>query len=316
MANQTDLRDERINVLDEVQVTAKRFEYGEPSPTGQPEKLKNFIASFKTDLAKPSRFDVTLFVPALFKDSDVSMGLPTTERLSLRCESASLPGRTLQTHDLTIYGPTEKFPYKSSYEDITLTFICSSSMIEKNLFDLWFDYINPSETWNFRYKRNYVTSILINQYDTNVRMMHQIQLVDAFPVSIVPMDLNWNDDGYHRLSVTFAYTYWHRTSQYEPEYLPIQNNINSPFYIENLGRIISGISLAKDVASNIGKNPWGILAAVGSATSLFGDTTLSALMNGTNVNRNRFDDEFVAQTRPMVNSGFGTADTTDIDADK
>lgn len=316
MANQTDFRDNPINIeLDAVSVTSKRI-YDKPEVIGQPDTLKKFIGSFKTDLAKPSRFDVSLFVPALFRNSEFGIGLPSSEQLSFRCESASIPGRTLQTHDLTIYGPTEKFPYKSSYEDITLTFICSSSFLEKNLFDLWFDYINPSETWNFRYKRNYTTSILINQYDTNVRMMHQIQLVDAFPVSISPMDLSWSDDGYHRMAVTFAYTYWHRTSRYEPEYLPIVNQINTPAYIENLGRIISGISLAKDVASNIGKNPWGLLSAVGSAASLFGGTTLSALMNGTNANRNRFDDTYQPRNNPMINSPFGGADTDDINADK
>jgi hypothetical protein len=315
MANQTDFRDNPI-LNPFVDVREEPPQFGRPSPTGQPEKLKDFIASFKTDLAKPSRFDVILFVPPLFRNSEFGIGLPSSEQLSLRCESASIPGRTLQTNDLTIYGPTEKFPYKSSYEDITLTFICSSSFLEKNLFDLWFDYINPSETWNFRYKRNYVASILINQYDTNVRMMHQIQLVDAFPISISPMDLNWSDDGYHRMAVTFAYTYWHRTSRYEPEYLPIVNQINTPAYIENLGRIISGISLAKDVASNIGKNPWGILSSVGSATSLFGGTTLSALMNGTNANRNRFDDTYQAKNNPMISSPFAGADTSDMDADK
>jgi hypothetical protein len=26
------------------------------------------------------------------------------------------------------------------------------------------------------------------------------------------LDLNWNDDSYHKLSVTFAYTYWQNNS--------------------------------------------------------------------------------------------------------
>jgi hypothetical protein len=26
------------------------------------------------------------------------------------------------------------------------------------------------------------------------------------------LDLNWSDDGYHKLSVTFAYTYWKNNS--------------------------------------------------------------------------------------------------------
>ena len=180
---------------------------------------------------------------------------------------------------------------------------------------MWFDYINPSQTWNFRYKRNYATQILINQYDSNVRLSHQIQLVDAFPISISQMDLNWNDDNYHKLSVTFAYTYWERTSSYEPEYEPTIINPNAPSYIDNLQKIISTASLAKDIASNLGKNPWSILSAVGAASSIFTtDTTLSSLLNGNNINRNRFETDTNIKIKPIITGG--KSDVDDMEADK
>ncbi len=31
------------------------------------------------------------------------------------------------------------------------------------------------------------------------------QLIDAFPIGIGPQSLNWADDGFHRLTVQFAY---------------------------------------------------------------------------------------------------------------
>lgn len=271
--------------------------------------IKSFVASFATDIARPARFDVTLFVPPLFSgDPNVGPGIATTRQLRLRCESANFPGRTLETQQVQIYGPAEKFPYRTSYDDITLEFICSSSMIEKSLFDLWLEYINPSETWNVRFKNNYCTQILITQYDSNIRRTHQIQLVDAFPVAVTQMDLNWNDEGYHKIAVTFAYTYWKKISDYQAEYVPDGVNIDSPFYIDNLQTIISAILLAKDVATNMGKSPYGILGVIGAASSLFaGGLSLSQLLNGTNPGNNRFEDSNSVRTPGTI-----TGATTDV----
>ena len=36
--------------------------------------------------------------------------------------------------------------------------------------------------------------------------------MDAYPISMNQLDLDWNGDGYHKLTVTFAYTYWKNLS--------------------------------------------------------------------------------------------------------
>ena len=122
-------------------------------------------------------------------DSDGALGTTMNSRtLSLRCENASIPGRTLATSDLRIYGPTEKYPYQSTYDDITLTFICDDNMMEKTAFDNWMEQINPKFSWNFDYKANYATRITIIQYDNADNEVHKINLVDAFPVAVSQLD--------------------------------------------------------------------------------------------------------------------------------
>jgi T4-like virus tail tube protein gp19 len=172
--------------------------------------IERFRGSFTTDLAKPSRFDVKILVPPVLN------GIISTETLSYRCENAVLPGRTIETADLRIYGPSEKYPVKSTYEDITLTFLVTNSMDEKKLFDSWLNYINPTTSWNFEYKKNYVApSIVITQYDvvgdakTGVPNPTQsIELIEAYPIAVNQLDLDWSSDGYHKLSVVFTYRYW------------------------------------------------------------------------------------------------------------
>lgn len=38
--------------------------------------------------------------------------------------------------------------------------------------------------------------------------IYTVAFFNAFPTSIAPMAVNWADDGFHRLSVTFRYEYW------------------------------------------------------------------------------------------------------------
>ena len=200
----------------------------------------------KDGLAKPSRFEVVLPIPPYINSfvgnsviekilnfpnsifSDVSDAIGSafgrggeqdeysktsnssmSRYLALQCESAELPGRTLQTADVKIYGPTFKVPYQSQYGDTTLTFLCTNEFYERKLFDRWIEAIHPSDTNNLRYpkgqKSRYLTNIKIIQYDDFIKKIYAVELMDAFPIGVAPQALSWSDDGFHRLSVQIAY---------------------------------------------------------------------------------------------------------------
>lgn len=168
--------------------------------------INNFLSSFKGDLARPSRFDVEIGVPLKL----VSY-LNTAQRLTLRCENAELPSRTLATTDRKIYGPTEKHPYLTTYNESTFTFIVSDDMLEKKLFDAWMDLINPRSTFDIAYKKDYTTNITVNQYDLQNKKTYSVSLNEAFPLSVNQLDLDWgNETAYHKLSVVFCYYTWER----------------------------------------------------------------------------------------------------------
>jgi len=200
----------------------------------------------KDGLAKPSRFEVVLPIPpyinsfvgnSIFEKilnfpnsifSDVSDAIGSafgrqgssdeysrtsnssmSRYLALQCEAAEIPGRTLQTADVKIYGPTFKVPYQSMYSDTTLTFICTNEFYERKLFDRWIEAIHPSDTNNLRFPKGqnsrYLTNIKIIQYDDFIKQIYAVELLDAFPIGVAPQSLSWSDDGFHRLSVQIAY---------------------------------------------------------------------------------------------------------------
>ena len=129
--------------------------------------------------------------------------------LALQCENAELPGRTTATADVKIYGPTFKVPYQTQYGDTSLTFLCTNDFFERKLFERWMECIHPSDTNNVRYakgaKSRYLTNIKIIQYDEFIKQIFAVELLDAFPIGIAAQPLNWSEEGFHRLSIQFAY---------------------------------------------------------------------------------------------------------------
>jgi hypothetical protein len=170
--------------------------------------ISEFQSSFKKDVARPSKFLVDIPVPLTLLPY-----IKSARGLSMRCEQAQLPGRTFATAEQKIgSNPIEKFPYETTYNDIDLTFIVDDDMSQKVFFDAWMNYINPTFNYNYRYKSDYASIITISQYDVMNEISYSCSLYDAFPISMNQLDLDWSSEGYHKLSVTFAYTYWKNNS--------------------------------------------------------------------------------------------------------
>jgi len=170
--------------------------------------ISEFKSTFVKDLARPSRFDVTIATPLILLPY-----IGDAKQLTYRCENAQLPGRTFATAEQKIgSNPIEKYPYLTTYNDIDLTFIVDDDMSQKIYFDRWLELINPSLTFNYQYKSNYATVITINQYDVTNQLSYTVDLFDAYPVSMNQLDLDWGSDGNHKLVVTFAYTRWQNNS--------------------------------------------------------------------------------------------------------
>ena len=171
-----------------------------------PSTIENLRASFSKDVARQSRFDVTIQLPTLLQGK---YGIDAVRGLTLRCESTELPSRTFSTTERKIGAvPVQKYAYQTTYNDLSMTFILSGDMKEKVLFDDWMEIINPKNNFLFNYKCNYVSKIGINQYNISNELIYQAALIDAFPLAVNQLDLDWSSENYHKLTVVFAYTYW------------------------------------------------------------------------------------------------------------
>ena len=168
--------------------------------------------------AKNSLYKVDILPPQILVTGPSSITASNfSEQLSMLCEAAEMPGKALTSENVVIYGPGYNVPYLTTYQNIALTFYCTNIHTERLLFDLWMDSIVNPVTNNARFAKginsSYMTTINITQYDTNADKeieIYKVKLNDAFPISIAPQQLAWNDDGFQRLSVSFLYQTYSR----------------------------------------------------------------------------------------------------------
>jgi hypothetical protein len=170
----------------------------------------SFIDNFINNAANAVK-DITGFVTGKAADSSTRMdGSGISRYLAMQCESASIPGKSLSTANIDIYGPSIRIPVKTQFDDTTqFSFICTNEFYERKLFEKWIASINPQNTYNLRYQKDdatrYCSDITIIQYDEFIKKIFSIKLIDAFPTQISAMNLSWADEGFHRLNVAFTY---------------------------------------------------------------------------------------------------------------
>lgn len=168
------------------------------------------VSQFKSNvkITRPNLFFVEITVP-----SGISYAL---SNFQFRCEATELPGRTVATSDSSSYGPTTKYAYDVTYNDINLQIIASEDMAERKMFETWIDNIVTPSAGGvgtrgglIKYYDNYASGELrIHQLKDDGNKIATYTLYNAYPIQLSPMNLSWEDTNtYQRFSVTMTYRY-------------------------------------------------------------------------------------------------------------
>lgn len=175
-------------------------------------KLNDFIAQVKTSgLARTNRYVVYISLPW---ETDASM-----RDLLLFCDQVQIPGTNFNTSDMRTFGETRKAPYERLYEDVNMSFYVDKEMKNKIMFDYWLNQIQDPHTRTFNYYDDYVTDIVIEVQDLKDQSRYGIKLYEAYPKSLGAVQLDYAGKDIMKISVNFAYKYYHIGSQeiLEPE---------------------------------------------------------------------------------------------------
>lgn len=177
--------------------------------------VDEFVGNFNAhrEVSKADKFNVVITIPDVLSNRQ-SNEWSTERELTLQCEVAEFPGRDINMIEYRHYGFIRRIPHSNQYGIASFTFYCAGDMHEKKFFDSWLDNMLPTKTGFVIYPEKddgtkiYETPISINQYDSMGSLVYECKLFDAVPTSVSQLNLDWNNDSVHRLTVTFAFRKW------------------------------------------------------------------------------------------------------------
>jgi len=182
-------------------------------------ELKTSI-TFGGGLARTNKFLVTL--PSL--GSGGIMGVLGTRNMNILCRSAQIPGKQITTHEKRSGMKFEKVAYGYAVDDVTMTFMETSTLPVRRYFDEWQELIINENTQTANYKSEYQKRVVINQLAMPLPLgaftgslpidaqavTYAVELVNAFPTSITAIEYNNEADGFVETTVALFYTRFKR----------------------------------------------------------------------------------------------------------
>jgi hypothetical protein len=214
-----------------------------------PFNIDAFSAELKTSgISLTSNFEVQITGSILNK---LGGTYDLSSSFSFRIESTNLPQRSASLITNSHYGPISKFGSTLIYADLDMSMICSTDLREREFFMKWQDLFGGKHRegnldadqrrrqFNIGYYDEYVAKkgVSIYKLDQAGFKVYAVDLIDAFPLNVSPLELSWNQSEAQRMTVTFAYRYFEERNKedFGTQYIigkdgiQLSNGVNIPF---------------------------------------------------------------------------------------
>ena len=158
----------------------------------------------------------------IFNGGERVQGSTFTEKMSLLCAEAEIPGTSFQT-SLAVghhQGIQEEVPNLRSFPPLNLTFYLDADMVVLEVLEKWMTYINPiSEKRNlnaygrFNYPEDYKEIIHLTKFERDTfgepkeyqSRLTTYEFVNVWPTNLTSMRVAYGDSNVLRCSVQLAY---------------------------------------------------------------------------------------------------------------
>ena len=155
-------------------------------------------------------------------------GTPSSREMNILCSNVNLPGKQVLTTDRRIGMEFQKVAYGYASQDVSMTFYLMNDYGVKTYFDAWIASTINEETGGVAYKSEYAKSVKIHQLRRAIKgrsidvgplsanigigggTVYAVELLNAFPTTINPVELNNELDGLLELTGEMSYTRWRK----------------------------------------------------------------------------------------------------------
>lgn len=188
--------------------------------------VSNFRSEInKSGIMKNNKFFIRMYAPKGLALTPLSN---TVRMLEFWCESANIPGVSLNVNEVRRYGygNFEKKPYVSQNNDITMSFIGDANGIIWTYFQQWMKLIvnydmrqgirgstgisSNQAPFELSYKEDYAVDIHLSVFNDKGDEAIHVVLREAYPIFVGDIQLNWGDtNSVMRVPVTFTVYDWY-----------------------------------------------------------------------------------------------------------
>lgn len=173
--------------------------------------ISDFITQIKNrGLARANSYEVSIPMPGLSPDG--------AKLITLFCDATNLPGMSLASQPVRMYGEAREMPYEPIYEPVQLSFYLDSGMEVKMAFERWMNSIINPATREMKYYSDYVRDVSIKVVNRDNKSPYAVTLFEAYPKTISSIQMEAQSRDIIRLNVTLQYKYWRPAG--EPALVP------------------------------------------------------------------------------------------------
>jgi len=186
------------------------------------------IADFKAVMigggARPNQFRVELSFP-----SYVTGGIVAGQQAQFLCKAAQLPASTVENIGVLYRGRPVNFAGERTFQPWTVTLYSDTSFNIRNAMEQWQAGIqNYGATTGRTNPRDYQVDLNVHQLDRNGATVKTYKFVDAYPVSIGAIGLDFEQQNQiETFDVEFQYNYFTSNST-EGNSFGVNVSVNTP----------------------------------------------------------------------------------------
>jgi len=177
----------------------------------------------KKGIVLPNKYVIDFTWPKLMDSVGFGLMRDLDQNMFFRATEVNLAGRNITSFpEPNIYGPIRETPEGISYaEDISITFLETSTMDLRSIFEAWQGMIfdDQNGTWDLQYYDDYIGQLdikILQPHPLGYMPSYGIRCYEVYPKTIGPVPLSSAPTTSPITSqISFAFRYWKNIDQFE-----------------------------------------------------------------------------------------------------
>jgi hypothetical protein len=170
----------------------------------RPANINELVQEIQSSgLAYSNRYEVVIYTPRFM--GTTRFGLMRS--LAVRCDSVTIPGRSLATTPFRIYGPARNMPYEQVYSgEVNLSVILSEDLRERKFFEEWMAGVSSIYNYKMGFYNDYTTIVDVDVLNRQDQGLYTFTIEEVYPKAIGDIQVGYDKDNeFMRQDITLSF---------------------------------------------------------------------------------------------------------------